>query len=101
MKRIIHLIILLPSILYLFLATKEFYWDGVIFSLEIERSNGNLNDLFRANHLIYNLAGYFLFDAFDGRVRALFLLQILNGLSIAPANIHFAFTGSYQRVRKC
>jgi hypothetical protein len=80
MKRFVYLILALPSTLYLLLPTREFYWDGVIFSLEIERSNGNLNDLFRANHLIYNLVGFFLFDAFNGQIRALFLLQILNGV---------------------
>ena len=80
MKRFFYLFLALPSALYLLLPTREFYWDGVIFSLEIERSKGNLNDLFRANHLIYNLVGFYLFDAFNGRIRALFLLQMLNGL---------------------
>jgi hypothetical protein len=73
-------VLFFPFILYLLLPTKEFYWDGMSFALDIERANGNLSSLLRANHLIYNLTGYCLYELFAEKVRALFLLQMLNGI---------------------
>ena len=74
--------LLFPPILYLLFPTREFYWDGVIFSIDIENvsMNGNFWLLFRPNHLIYNSVGYLFFKMFGEGVKALFLLQILNSL---------------------
>jgi hypothetical protein len=67
-------------VLYLLFSTREYYWDGVIFALEIEKANGDPSLLFRPNHLLYNLTGYLLYTALDAQVRALFLLQLVNQL---------------------
>jgi len=80
MKRFSHTILVLPLIFYLFIATREFYWDGVAFAIDIENATGNLSSLVRPNHLIYNLVGYFLFEAFGEQFRALYLLQALNAV---------------------
>jgi hypothetical protein len=80
MKRLVSAILFLPFVLYLLLPTKQFYWDGVSFALDIEQAHGNLSSLLRPNHLIYNLAGYFFYELFGEKVRALFLLQALNSI---------------------
>jgi len=64
--------------LYLLVATREFYWDGVSFALDIERADGNLGSLLRPNHLINNLTGYFFYQAFGEKIRALYVMQALN-----------------------
>src|SRR6266496_2897220 len=72
--------------IYLLVPTKEFYWDGVGFSLTIESSKVSLGTLFQPNHLIYNLMGYGVWRALSSigiEVRALFLLQTLNALFAA------------------
>jgi hypothetical protein len=80
MKRLANAMLFSPLIVYLLFPTKEFYWDGVSFALNIEQANGNLSSLLRPNHLIYNLTGYFLFELFGEKVRALFLMQALNSI---------------------
>jgi hypothetical protein len=79
-KRPASAVLFLPFILYLFLPTKQFYWDGISFALDIEHAHGNLSSLLRPNHLIYNLTGYFFFQLFGENIRVLFLLQMLNGI---------------------
>jgi hypothetical protein len=79
-KRLVSAALFLPFIIYLLLPTKEFYWDGVSFALDIERAHRNLSSLLRPNHLLYNPTGYFLFEVFGEKMRALFLLQALNGI---------------------
>jgi hypothetical protein len=80
MKRLSSAVLFLPLILYLLLPTKQFYWDGVSFALDIEQAAGSLDSLLRPNHLIYNPAGYFLHELFGEKIRALFLLQELNSI---------------------
>lgn len=80
MKWLGRVILFLPVVVYLLFSTKQYYWDGVAFAHEIERAAGDHSALFRANHLLYNLAGYLLYTAFDAQIRALFLLQALNSI---------------------
>jgi hypothetical protein len=73
-------LLLLPLAAYLAFPTRNFYWDGVRFAIEIEK-NTPLSALAQPNHLIYELCGAWLYDAFDWigyPVRALYLMQAAN-----------------------
>ncbi len=66
--------------------TRTYYWDGVLFSLQIEQVyRGELPfvALFHANHLLYSPFGYLLYWAATAchiQARAITLLQIWNAL---------------------
>ncbi|MBV8895983.1 MAG: hypothetical protein JO051_05715 [Acidobacteriaceae bacterium] len=71
---------------YLAFLTKTYYWDGVLFSLNIESAaHGQLPvvDLFHPNHLIYTAFGYGIYSAMvriAPGVRAITVLQVSNVL---------------------
>ncbi|HEY3936934.1 MAG TPA: hypothetical protein VGL97_05865 [Bryobacteraceae bacterium] len=79
-------IILLALIfgIYASFATHSYYWDGISFALAIEnfyRKAAPFGVLFHPNHLLYNLAGYWVFRVFRAlglMGRALWVLQGLN-----------------------
>lgn len=73
-------LLLLPLVIYLLLPTREFYWDGVAFAIDIEKAHGNIRSVIEPNHLIYGLTGYLLHAALGSHVRVLFLMQALNGI---------------------
>ena len=80
------LVPLLALVVYLLLPTKQYYWDGVGFSLSIEAPHCSAAALLHPNHLIYNLIGYALWRGVSATgisVRALFVLQAVNGLFAA------------------
>jgi len=73
-------LLLVPLVFYLVFPTRNYYWDGVRFAIEIEK-NLPLSALVQPNHLIYELCGAWLYDAFDGMgfpIRALYLMQAAN-----------------------
>jgi hypothetical protein len=74
---------------YLAFLTCAHYWDGVLFSLYIEKASaGEMNKsvLFHPNHLVYSAAGFVLYDMFSAlHLRAMTWLQILNALCGASA----------------
>ena len=71
---------------YAALPTKNYYWDGVSFALNIEQagrigSPSFWRNLIHPNHLLYNVIGYFawtLLHSVGLRVRALTVLQAVN-----------------------
>jgi hypothetical protein len=74
-------------LIYFAFLTKTYYWDGVLFSLQIEnvyRGSDPGSTLFHPNHLIYNAVGYTIYSAV-GRlwpgIRAITILQIMNVLA--------------------
>ncbi len=82
-------LLLAPLALYLAFPTRNYYWDGVRFAIEIEK-NLPLSALAQPNHLIYELCGAWLYDAFDAMgfpVRALYLMQVANCLLAGSAVI--------------
>jgi len=100
----------LPALCFLFLylvfPTRNYYWDGVLFSLNIEDVHrGALPALvlFHPNHLVYSALGYFLYSAALAcgiHVRAIAVLAAFNALASAcTAYVLFALsrrlTGSY------
>jgi hypothetical protein len=75
-------LLLVPLALYLAFPTRNYYWDGVRFAIDIEK-NLPFSALAQPNHLIYELCGAWLYDAFDAigfPVRALYLMQAANCL---------------------
>lgn len=70
-------------LIYLFLPTKNYYWDGVYFALNIEKALRLEAYLFHPNHLLYEVAGYWLYSAanYAGfHLRAIQALQIANSI---------------------
>jgi hypothetical protein len=72
----------LPLAAYVAFPTRNFYWDGVGFAIEIEK-NYPPSMLVHPNHLIYELWGAWLYDLSDWiglPIRALYLMQVANCL---------------------
>ena len=70
----------LPLLFYLFLPTKNYYWDGIAFALEIEKRK-SLAALLSPSHLVYMVWGdwlYRLSHVLGIHARALFILQACN-----------------------
>jgi hypothetical protein len=75
-------LLLVPLAAYLAFPTRNFYWDGVGFAIEIEK-NFAPSMLVHPNHLIYELWGAWLYDFCDWiglPIRALYLMQAANCL---------------------
>jgi len=72
--------------LYLAFPTKAYYWDGVVFAQTIEDVASGYApgvSLAHPNHLVYNFAGYIIYQllrGFDANLRAITALQILNSI---------------------
>ncbi|MGD0666974.1 MAG: hypothetical protein ABSB23_05410 [Bryobacteraceae bacterium] len=72
----------LPLAIYLLLPTRNYYWDGVAFAINVEKQLP-LRDTLHPNHLIYAAACVWLYHAallIGLRTRALFLMQFVNSL---------------------
>ncbi len=85
-------------LLYAFFPTRTYYWDGVLFSLNIEgvhRGELSVGALFHPNHLLYSALGYAfyrLFLACGLSIRAITVLQIVNiSLAALAAWLLFGF----------
>src|SRR5271170_6902077 len=77
----------LPLLIYLALPSRNFYWDGVAFAINIEKQLP-LADLLHPSHLLYAVAGRWLYRAlnFAGiHTRALFALQAANSILAAAS----------------
>jgi len=78
----VALFLALPLLLYLLLPTRNFYWDGVGISIDIEKGLP-LRSLLYPSHLAYAVWGawlYKLMGALGTHARALFVLQAANGI---------------------
>ena len=88
-----RLFILLACVLALYAAlpTRTYYWDGVLFALNIEdvaRGQSSPLTLFHPNHLLYTAWGYALYRAALAcglTLRAITVLQIFNMLASVTA----------------
>lgn len=91
-------------LLYLPFLTRTYYWDGVLFSLNIERVHrGEVPAaiLFHPNHLLYSALGYVLYSALWAcriHLRALTVLQLFNVSMSAAAG--YALYGLAKRVTR-
>ncbi len=90
----IPLVWLLPICIvtaYLAFLTQTYYWDGVLFSLDIEgvrRGDFPAAILFHPNHLLYSAAGYAVYStalACGLHARAITILQVFNVFASALA----------------
>jgi hypothetical protein len=68
------------TIVYLVFPTRQYYWDGLSFAINIEHTPG-WRELVSVHHLLYNLLGYAEYSLFHQMVRALYLLQWTNCLA--------------------
>jgi hypothetical protein len=79
-----YLVLIVIAVVYGAFLTRTYYWDGILFSLQIEGVHrGQLPPaiLFHPNHLVYSALGYLLYSAALAcglHLRAVTLLQILN-----------------------
>ena len=74
--------LLLPLAVYLLLPTRNYYWDGVAFAINVEKLLP-LRDVLHPNHLLYAAAHEWLYRAallIGLKTRALFLMQFVNSL---------------------
>jgi hypothetical protein len=81
-RRHCTLLLVLPLLFYLALPTRNFYWDGVAFAINIEKRVPAAS-LVHPSHLLYGLSGawiYRLSEMVGIHTRALFVLQAVNGL---------------------
>ncbi len=72
----------LPLALYLLVPTRNYYWDGLTFAINIEKRLP-LRELLSPSHLIYPVVGLWLYKAallIGLKTRALFLLQTANAV---------------------
>lgn len=75
----------LPAAVYLLLPTRNFYWDGVAFAINVEKGLP-LKDTLHPNHLIYTAIWVWLYRlglALGVQTRALFLMQTANSVLAA------------------
>jgi len=82
-------------IVYLFFPTRNYYWDGIDFALNIEQSQGLSRTLIHPHHLLYNVFGYCVYHAFDAlglQIRAVHALQTANAfMSVLSALLFYRF----------
>jgi len=77
--------IIFPGILavYWLFPTKNYYWDGIFFARVIEDAQQLNTSLLHPNHLLYNVFGYFFYQAARSlglNWRAVEVLQVTNSL---------------------
>jgi hypothetical protein len=76
------LLLALPLFTYLFLPTRNFYWDGIAFAINIEKHLPPAA-LIHPNHFAYTLWGAWLYSLSETagiHTRALFVMQAANSL---------------------
>ncbi len=88
----------LPLAVYLLLPTRNYYWDGVAFAINVEKQLP-LRDTLHPNHLIYTAAWVWLYHAallIGLKTRALFLMQFVNSL-LAGAGVALLYRALRRR----
>jgi hypothetical protein len=65
------------TLLYLALPTREYYWDGVAFSIMIETTR-DWHKFFSVHHLLYDFVGDLAYRLTGGHIRVLYLFQWIN-----------------------
>jgi len=68
------------TVVYACFLTRNYYWDGLSFAIDIERVQ-SWRDLLNVHHLLYNLIGYGEYLLLGRSVRALYLMQWTNCLA--------------------
>ena len=68
------------AVVYACFLTRNYYWDGLSFAIDIERTQ-SWRALLNVHHLLYNLIGYGEYLLLGRSVRALYLMQWTNCLA--------------------
>jgi hypothetical protein len=79
----------LPLAIYLLFPTRNYYWDGIAFAINVEKQLP-LRETLHPNHLLYTVANVWLYRLamlIGIRVRALFLMQFVNSLLAAASGV--------------
>ena len=87
-----------PLAVYLLLPTRNYYWDGVAFAINVEKQLP-LRDTLHPNHLIYTAAWVCLYHAallIGLKTRVLFLMQFVNSL-LAGAGVALLYRALRRR----
>ena len=71
---------ILFAFLYASFLTRNYYWDGLSFAIDIEHAQ-SWRDLINVHHLLYNFIGYGEYLLLGKSVRALYLMQWTNSLA--------------------
>lgn len=71
------LVAVLFTLLYLAFPTREYYWDGVSFAIQIETTR-DWHKFFSVHHLFYDFVGDAEYRLAGARIRVLYLLQWAN-----------------------
>ncbi len=71
------LVAVLFALLYLAFPTREYYWDGIAFAIQIETTR-DWHKFFSVHHLFYDFAGDALYRLSGAHIRVLYLLQWTN-----------------------
>ena len=88
----------LPLAVYLLLPTRNYYWDGVAFAINVEKQLP-LRETLHPNHLLYTAAYVWLYHAallIGIETRALFLMQFVNSL-LAGASVALVYRALRRR----
>lgn len=105
-RRVCGIFLLLTAILIFYLAflTQTYYWDGVLFSIQIESVHVRETPaivLFHPNHLLYSALGYVLYNTalWAGlHIRAITVLQVVNVFaSVAAAWVVYLLSSRITR----
>lgn len=81
-REYVLLVLALPAAFYVFLPTRNFYWDGVAFAITIEKDLPAAS-LIHTSHLGYVLGSSWLYrlaSLLSVETRALFLMQTVNSI---------------------
>ena len=96
--RLSRLWLALPLAIYLLLPTRNYYWDGVAFAINVEKQLP-LRDTLHPNHLIYTAVWVWLYHAalrVGIETRALFLMQFFNSV-LAAASVALVYRALRRR----
>jgi len=96
--RLAGLWLALPLAVYLLLPSRNYYWDGIAFAINVDEQLP-LSDTLHPNHLIYTAVNVWLYHAallIGLKTRALFLIQFVNSL-LAGTNLVLIFRALRRR----
>lgn len=72
------------AILYLLFPTRQYYWDGVLFAIDLESvSRFGLTPLLLPNHLLFNLVAFLFYWPLHALFASLRSMPVLQGIDIA------------------
>lgn len=85
------LVCLAAAVIFLAFPTRQYYWDGVLFALNIERApSEGIAPLIHPNHLAFNALGFLVYWPLHALVPGIRALPVLQGLNIL-ASVAAAF----------